>query len=306
MDGKMSGKIKALLVVLALGALVSASRFLAIFSANPGQQTATQALALKSQLDDDDHDGLSNRDEAYWTTNPQKADSDGDGFLDGEEVLSGHDPRKKGPNDYLDPGKNLTQRTVDLALGGMIAGDLKPDSPKYQESVKLLADAMSQQFKRNATVVLDPMTIVEDSVETKTAYFKAMSTALVQIILPATKDTQKFLDSVKDVSVGDTSALTDDAKRYQTFTATTHRLATSMGDRAVRLAAIAVPKSFTAQNRSAIQMLRAMQKYFELLGHLKEDPFQGSIVLSSLIRLEYETVPRFMYDFTQALSLKLK
>jgi outer membrane protein OmpA-like peptidoglycan-associated protein len=39
-----------------------------------------------TELDDDDDDGLTNREEAYWGTSPNNPDTDGDGLKDGEEV----------------------------------------------------------------------------------------------------------------------------------------------------------------------------------------------------------------------------
>ena len=45
---------------------------------------------------DADHDGLSAAVEAFYLTNPNVADTDGDGATDGEEVLSGRNPRGEG------------------------------------------------------------------------------------------------------------------------------------------------------------------------------------------------------------------
>jgi len=49
-----------------------------------------------SAADDADHDGLSATVEAFYQTNPNKADTDGDGKSDGEEVLSGQNPNGTG------------------------------------------------------------------------------------------------------------------------------------------------------------------------------------------------------------------
>jgi len=55
-----------------------------------------------SDLEDDfDQDGLENWEEFLWKTDPLNPDSDGDGTSDGEEVASGRDPRKVGPNDSI-------------------------------------------------------------------------------------------------------------------------------------------------------------------------------------------------------------
>ena len=45
---------------------------------------------------DSDNDGLNYYEEIIYNTNPDIADSDGDGFLDGEEVKSGYNPKGDG------------------------------------------------------------------------------------------------------------------------------------------------------------------------------------------------------------------
>jgi hypothetical protein len=56
--------------------------------------------------EDGDQDQLLNLDEAWWQTEPDNPDTDGDGHLDGVEVLRGSDPRNPddvpaGMNVYL-------------------------------------------------------------------------------------------------------------------------------------------------------------------------------------------------------------
>ncbi len=71
---------------------------------------------------DDDTDGLTNAEEAVWGTNPNKADSDGDTYADGEEVAANHNPTVPAPNDKLPenfiPGQNVQPltATVDTPL----------------------------------------------------------------------------------------------------------------------------------------------------------------------------------------------
>lgn len=60
---------------------------------------------------DDDGDGLTNADEALWGTDKKNPDTDGDNFLDGEEVKANYNPTIPSPNDKLPegfkPGKDL-------------------------------------------------------------------------------------------------------------------------------------------------------------------------------------------------------
>jgi hypothetical protein len=50
---------------------------------------------------DDDKDGLPNAEEGRWGSDPTKQDTDGDGYLDGEEIAAGHNPVVPAPNDLL-------------------------------------------------------------------------------------------------------------------------------------------------------------------------------------------------------------
>jgi hypothetical protein len=56
----------------------------------------TGALPSGSVVADDDKDGLSNAEEAIFGTDPNKADTDGDSYLDGAEVLNLYDPASAG------------------------------------------------------------------------------------------------------------------------------------------------------------------------------------------------------------------
>lgn len=78
-------------------------------SALPGSNTGGQQIV--DPTGDSDADGLTNADEKLWGTNPNNIDTDGDGFKDGEEVQSNHNPTIPSPNDKLPtgfvPGQNI-------------------------------------------------------------------------------------------------------------------------------------------------------------------------------------------------------
>ncbi len=63
-------------------------------------------LGTNSKMVDTDSDGLSDYEEVkVWKTDPLDADTDGDTFLDGQEVKNGYDP--KGPGKITDVKKVL-------------------------------------------------------------------------------------------------------------------------------------------------------------------------------------------------------
>lgn len=301
----MSGKLRIVLGVLVLAAAGSVSYLLP--SLSPANKTAAieDTLALKNDLGDSDKDGLIDRDEVYWRTDINNPDTDGDGFKDGEEVLTGHNPLVKGPDDFLDPTQNATQRITELAIGGILAGDLDPSSPNYEASVKMLAEEMATQYGRTITIPRDTLQIIADSDEVKIEYARTMSTAFLKIILPAINDTNTFFDTYGDIPLASRSWVTENPKLYGAFSKEARRLASVMQDRALKIVAIPVPKLFEPQHVGAVTMLRAQQRYYELLAAFKEDPLLGSSALNGLLRLQYEGTRNLMYDFTSALSIKL-
>lgn len=75
----------------------------------PGEQAGTDT-------GDNDQDGLNNSEELVWGTDASNPDTDGDGYLDGEEVAANHDPKKPAPDDLLTPAS-----TPGPAAGGVPA-----------------------------------------------------------------------------------------------------------------------------------------------------------------------------------------
>ncbi len=68
--------------------------------ANKEELKLTVGVNLESNLsDDNDGDGLLNWEEALWSTDPNVADTDGDGIDDGDEVNTNRNPLNPGPND---------------------------------------------------------------------------------------------------------------------------------------------------------------------------------------------------------------
>lgn len=306
----MSARIQGLLAVLALGALIAllfvsstVRRSIAgLWTANVSTAvTVSCANTHGLPACDDDHDGLTNAQEAYWHTDPANPDTDGDGYLDGEEVLTGHNPLVKGPDDWLDPGRNLTQRTVTLALGGILNGDLNPATASYQQSVSVLAGAMADQFKKNAVVTVDKVTTTSNDPVAVQQYLKVMMPLLGGVIAMAYHDNAALLESIGDVPLNNTAILTDDATRYGAFIQTTQRLSDLMGQRAIQLAAIPVPPEFAATHTFAIRLMRTLQKYYQLLGDLKDDPLQGTIIIGSLIQIQFKSFVEYVQAYDQAL-----
>lgn len=94
-----------LLIIAVLGGIAA----LVIYQLSMPEATLTLTptvtpLFVEDPTIDSDNDGLSNGDEKIWGTNPTNSDSDGDTYLDGEEVQKNHNPTIASPNDKLPVG----------------------------------------------------------------------------------------------------------------------------------------------------------------------------------------------------------
>ncbi len=74
----------------------------------------------QEDLKDSDNDGLKDWEEELYKTDPKNPDTDGDGYIDGEEVNSGHSPLVKSPGDALNfyplplgDKYNITKKVLD-------------------------------------------------------------------------------------------------------------------------------------------------------------------------------------------------
>lgn len=141
---------------LGLTALVSVFTFFNSFrnSSSPFPKLLTGSI-FEAVDQDEDKDGLTNREESYWNTDFENPDSDSDGFLDGEEVASGHDPLIPGPDDIIDNG-NFTYKLSNLTLAGLYEGSLKPDDPNYQQSLEDMAVLIMNEANQTLSPKLSP------------------------------------------------------------------------------------------------------------------------------------------------------
>lgn len=91
-------------LALLAGGIFALSRIEKRETVQSDNRAVAEATAKAAEIlaKDADSDTLKDWEEELWKTDPQNPDSDGDGALDGEEILLGRDPLKAGPNDLLD------------------------------------------------------------------------------------------------------------------------------------------------------------------------------------------------------------
>jgi hypothetical protein len=118
---------------------------------------------------DSDQDGLSNEEERLYKTDPQKRDTDGDGYSDGVEVKSGYDPLKPAPGDKLfsvpntgngerttASGENLTQDFSEEIAGVIAEKTNNGEDVSLEEVDQKVNELLSG---KGAEVVLPPIDI---------------------------------------------------------------------------------------------------------------------------------------------------
>src|SRR3989338_4500672 len=151
---------------------------------------------------DSDNDGLKDWQEIQvYKSDPCKPDTDGDGYLDGEEVASGYDPTIKAPGDEL-PGTmaksprplpaNLT-KALSSALaqqivsgkidsfnqqGQILSADELAKYPAIQQSVAQLMSAGDQLFAPETIDAIRIKTTPDNSATSIQNYAKAAANAI--------------------------------------------------------------------------------------------------------------------------------
>lgn len=305
----MSGKLKFLLAVLAVGAGLA---FWYVASYLDTGLTANISSTLSSinstpSIQDTDNDGLSDSDETYWQTDFRVPDTDGDGYTDGEEVLSGHDPAKAGPNDLLNNKQNLTQRASTLLLGGIATGDLDTSSPNYESAIDGLADQLFEQYSTNTTIELDSIITTGNSQMEILKYGTAMSRILQSLFANTEKGLISIVDTIKNVRIDALSTLNkDNPTQYVQFTSAIRTQIAELDTQASVIKNIKVPSSMLDAHKNELLFVRGMQQQYRALLAIERDPLQGIIAMQVLETLTTKTSAQLTLDFSNRLSSALK
>lgn len=303
---EMSQKIKALLVVLLLGVGVAFWYWSGVFSPIETASIANQINTPNSPNNcsaDEDHDGLSNCEETYWNTDFKNPDTDGDGFKDGEEVLTGHDPAKKGPDDFLDDRRNLTLKTSQLLLGGIVAGDLSPTSKNYQDSLDRLVSQIFDQYTTNTTAEGDSVVLAGSDKKSLATYGLIIGDVLRRSSADMRAGYTAFIETIRGVLLSDLPKLSrDNPSRFSAYSAAADRQIASLDSFIADAKAIKVPPQMKPFHLSFLTFLRGAQQQYRSAKAIGTDPLQGMIALQMLRTLISETSTRLTGSFMSLLS----
>jgi len=116
----MIKKIPLIAIIVGVILLIGGVIFVYKYSSEEALLGKRVSNSVSESFIDTDNDGLRDWEEELFKTDPRNPDTDGDGYLDGEEVNSGHNPLVKAPDDKLAfhplplGGKyNLTKKVMD-------------------------------------------------------------------------------------------------------------------------------------------------------------------------------------------------
>ncbi len=120
----MKKKIPLISIIIGIALIIGGGIFVWQYS---DQESLFGRKSVEKNFKDSDNDGLRDWEEELYRSDPNNPDTDGDGYLDGEEVDSGHNPIVKSPGDKLDfyplplgEKYNLTQKVLDEETMGAI------------------------------------------------------------------------------------------------------------------------------------------------------------------------------------------
>jgi len=266
----MTNQIKIYIGFLGLFALVSVFSFFNFFKNSSSTFLKPLTGSVLEAVDQDvDKDGLSNREESFWNTDFQNPDTDGDGFLDGEEVASGHDPLKPGPDDKLD-FSNLTNKVQTLIVGGLYSDDLKPDNQQFESSLNKISAVIIDDFYQTLPLKNYSVTLIDSSKENQETYLKNSG----QIIQ------QAFMTTPTNISLGQS------AEDYILFLIESRN---NFKNAYEKLSQISVPKNWNETHINLLNLINRSILDYEYLGSYKTDPYRAYIALNDIQNLDIET-----------------
>lgn len=306
----MSGKMKFALVILAFVAPLSLTLLFSAFtlpSSTPLSANVIEKIDTFSLNDDADGDGLSNRDENLWRTDWRDPDTDNDGYTDGEEVLSGHDPIVPGPNDFIDRSKNLTERYASLLLGGVFVGDIAPDSPETLSSFEQVTETVFDEYEKFA---LAPntieLTVTENTRDNLDNYLFRMEKHMRKTFPDAIRYIEDYLHDYGSVDRARTDEILKDERRRIAMKTEAERINEELISLSNHLLEIEVPEAMERPHRNSIVLLRSMSELVMVASGLEEDPIKAGLATTSLASLVQRTSIGFVYDYISTLQYTLR
>ena len=293
----MTHKTKVLLGLMALGALFSVFVFINSFGFSGASLINIKSSVLDIVDNDWDDDGLSNKEESYWDTDSDIPDTDEDGFLDGEEVASGHDPLIPGPDDLLPTNENLTQKMSYLTLAGLYEGSLKSENPDFENSINelslVIVDDALNSFKTDLSNI--SLKIISPNKKSQQKYveeFSVMYAELLKIFISQMNGLEKNLGIIGFSGFADKNV----RKHFQE---------SSVNYREVfdDLSRLNVPKGWEANHLGTMRLAGDLSLISEAVLKGDDDPVKATFGLNNLFNL-WEILPEITETYSKKIQLE--
>lgn len=135
-------------------------------------------------FDDADSDGLSNEEEKVYGTDPEVADTDGDGYSDGVEIEGGFDPLKPAPGDRVTADETSVGTTSDtettetetVNLTEKASEELATMVSEKEEGAEITNEDLNSVMAKVMTAGLEEITLPE--INTDSLKIKKLSSKL--------------------------------------------------------------------------------------------------------------------------------
>lgn len=247
---------------------------------------------------DIDKDGLFDYEEPLYGTDPLNRDTDGDGFLDGEEIASKRNPLIKGPNDQLI--KNLTNRASELALSGLIEGSLKPSSPNYVKSLNLVIDEILYQSQINLPLSQVSINSVPDSEETIKTYIEEMIPLINLIIEEEGQSILNLVDLVDDTDFFDESKMNPENKSYINLYNFAAQRVFNLTQNISRLETFPTPQALAEPHKLIVQKLKSLALNYNTLTKTDADPIQAMMSFRNIMNIFIDEIPDMLKNYQKS------
>lgn len=294
----MANKFKLFVGFLALIALFSIYSFINSFSTSSSATKTANILQNSTSFkvdSDSDKDGLTNRDESYWNTDFNNPDTDGDGFLDGEEVSSGHDPLIPSPNDLLNTG-NTTYKLSNLTLSGLYEGSLNPSNPNYNKSIRDMALAVMDDASGglSSKISVGKLKTSGSSKESQEKYIKQISPIIEQMFSAYVFELNKIANDFngRDLSNSDDQIIEffkNQSEKYDEYLTSALK--------------IAPPKNWESNHVGLLKLLEDLTNVHTAIFQNNADPITALVAMNRLSGL-LEIIPKITVSYAEKVEVE--
>ena len=239
-----------------------------------GNSTYQQGSPLPNPDNDLDSDGLDNQQEMIWGTDPFNPDTDGDGFKDGEEVKSGHNPLVPGPDDLINDD-NLTDQLSQLAIAGLYTGDLDPEKENYDQILNDITSSVADSgiYLFNKTVDESSFNVIDGSTQANTTYVQTTTPLFQQFSDTLGNDFAHIKDNLVTIGSGGFS------NSVKGFFAKQSDIYASISKTGL---ALPVPRPLLKTHSDFISLSLQMQTISEALSNGDKDAVKAALALDAL------------------------